>query len=68
MTEVVMLPLSQIDDFENHPFPVVDDKEMDELVESVKRFGVLEATTVIPSEKVPGRRGSSPQTRLFACG
>ena len=55
MTEVVMLPLSQIDDFENHPFPVVDDKEMDELVESVKRFGVLEATTVIPSEKVPGR-------------
>ena len=55
MTEVVMLPLSQIDDFENHPFPVVDDKEMDELVESVKRFGVLESTTVIPSEKVPGR-------------
>lgn len=55
MTEVVMLPLSQIDDFENHPFPVVDDKEMDELVESVKRFGVLEATTVIPSEKAPGR-------------
>ena len=50
MTEVVMLPLSQIDDFENHPFPVVDDK-----VESVKRFGVLEATTVIPSEKAPGR-------------
>ena len=55
MTEVVMLPLSQIDDFENHPFPVVDDKEMDKLVESVKRFGVLEATTVIPSEKAPGR-------------
>ena len=55
MTEVVMLPLSQIDDFENHPFPVADDKEMDELVESVKRFGVLEATTVIPSEKAPGR-------------
>ena len=55
MTEVVMLPLSQIDDFENHPFPVVDDTEMDELVESVKRFGVLEATTVIPSEKAPGR-------------
>lgn len=55
ITEVVMLPLSQIDDFENHPFPVVDDKEMDELVESVKRFGVLEATTVIPSEKAPGR-------------
>ena len=55
MTEVVMLPLSQIDDFENHPFPVEDDKEMDELVESDKRFGVLETTTVIPSEKVPGR-------------
>ena len=55
MTEVVMLPLSQIDDFENHPFPVVDDKEMDKLVESVKSFGVLEATTVIPSEKAPGR-------------
>ena len=32
---VVMLPVEKIDDFEGHPFPVQDDKDMLDLVESM---------------------------------
>ena len=52
---VVMLPVDKIDDFEGHPFPVQDDKDMLDLVESVKKFGVLEPVTVIRSSKDPSR-------------
>ena len=52
---VVMLPVDKIDDFEGHPFPVQDDKDMLDLVESVKKFGVLEPVTVIRSSKDPNR-------------
>ncbi len=53
--KVVLLPIDLIDDFEGHPFPVTDDKEMWDLVASIKQFGVLENATVIPNEKTPGR-------------
>ena len=52
---VVMLPVEKIDDFEGHPFPVQDDKDMLDLVESVRKFGVLEPVTVIRSSKDPDR-------------
>ena len=52
---VVMLPVDKIDDCEGHPFPVQDDKDMLDLVESVRKFGVLEPVTVIRSSKGPGR-------------
>ncbi len=52
---VVMLPVEKIDDFEGHPFPVQDDKDMLDLVESIKKFGVLEPVTVIRSSKDPER-------------
>lgn len=52
---VVMLPVDKIDDFEGHPFPVQDDKDMLDLVESVRKFGVLEPVTVIRSSKDPDR-------------
>ena len=52
---VVMLPVDKIDDFEGHPFPVQDDKDMLDLVESVRKFGVLEPVTVIRSSKAPDR-------------
>lgn len=52
---VVMLPVEKIDDFEGHPFPVQDDKDMLDLVESIKKFGVLEPVTVIRSGKDPER-------------
>ena len=50
-----MLPVDKVDDFEGHPFPVQDDKDMLDLVESVRKFGVLEPVTVIRSSKDPDR-------------
>lgn len=52
---VTLLPLSSIDDFEGHPFPVLDDQDMTDLVASIKQVGILEPTTVIRNAKKPGR-------------
>ena len=37
--------------FENHPFKVVDDEEMEELVESIKESGVLTPVLVRPDDE-----------------
>ena len=37
--------------FENHPFKVVDDEKMDELVESIKANGVLTPVLVRPDDE-----------------
>lgn len=39
--QVVEIPLAKLNTFENHPFKVIDDEKMDELVESIKANGVL---------------------------
>ena len=39
--QIVEIPLSELHTFENHPFRVVDDENMEEMVESVKKYGVL---------------------------
>lgn len=33
--------LSELHPFKNHPFKVIDDEKMDEMVESVKQYGIL---------------------------
>lgn len=53
--KVIIMPIAYIDDFENHPFPVRDDEDMDALVESIKQVGILEPTTIIPNRKETGR-------------
>ena len=35
------IPLDQLHEFKNHPFHVVDDEAMAELVESIKKNGIL---------------------------
>jgi len=47
---VVDLPLSDISDFPNHPFKVRMDAEMQEMAESVKKYGVLVPGLVRPKE------------------
>lgn len=37
--------------FENHPFKVIDDEKMDELVESIKANGVLTPVLVRPDDE-----------------
>lgn len=39
--EIINVPLDELQDFKNHPFKVMDDEKMSELVESIKKNGVL---------------------------
>lgn len=48
-----LLDIDVIDDFENHPFKVLDDIKMDELVESISENGIL--SPVIVRSKLNGR-------------
>ncbi|MEI3502150.1 MAG: ParB/RepB/Spo0J family partition protein [Anaerovoracaceae bacterium] len=47
------LPIDQISDFPNHPYKVKDDQDMMNLVESIRKNGVLTPVTV---RKIPGGR------------
>ena len=47
---VTTMKIADIHKFEGHPFNVKDDKDMWDLVESIKQFGVLEPAVVIPRE------------------
>ena len=63
---VLDIEISQIDDFENHPFKVKDDEEMEKLMESIQTYGVL--TPAIVREKEDGRYEMvSGHRRKHAC-
>jgi len=47
---VTTLKVADIHPFEGHPFNVKDDKDMWDLVDSVKKFGILEPAVVIPRD------------------
>lgn len=64
--EVRKIPVSEVHPFEGHPFRVVDDELMQQTVNSIKQFGVLNPAIVRPApdggyEMVSGHR------RLHAC-
>ena len=44
------IPISEIDDFPNHPYRVTDDEDMDRLVESIKERGIITPATVRQKE------------------
>ena len=65
-SSVISLPIARLKAFENHPYKVMDNEEMNCLVESIKLQGVLNPITVRPMgndeyEIVSGHR------RVFAC-
>ena len=39
--KVIPVPIEKLDDFPNHPFKVNDDKEMENMVETVKQGGII---------------------------
>ena len=41
LSKIRDIPLSQIDEFPDHPFKVLMDEDMQQLVESIKRNGVM---------------------------
>lgn len=53
LPKIYDIPLTEIDDFPNHPFKVREDEDMDQLVESVKSRGVI--TPVTLRQKEDGR-------------
>ena len=46
LSKIRDIPLSEIDEFPDHPFKVLMDDDMEQLVESVKRNGVMTPATV----------------------
>ena len=53
LPKIYDIPLSEIDDFPDHPFHVRNDEDMDQLVESIKERGII--TPVMLRQKVDGR-------------
>ena len=61
-----MLPIKQLKSFQNHPFKIVDNDEMKDLMHSIRDYGVMTPITVYVNknaeyEIVSGHR------RVFAC-
>ena len=50
LEKVVTLTPAEISDFPNHPFKVKQDDDMAEMVESIKKYGVLVPALVRPKE------------------
>ena len=46
LSKIRDIPLSEIDEFPDHPFKVLMDEDMEQLVESIKRNGVVTPATV----------------------
>lgn len=44
------VPISEIDDFPDHPFKVKVDEDMDQLVQSIKERGIITPVTLRPKE------------------
>ena len=66
LSKIRDIPLTEIDDFSDHPFKVRDDEDMAQLVESVKERGVITPATV--REKEDGRYELiSGHRRKIAC-
>ena len=64
--KVMDIPLGEIDDFPDHPFRVVNDEAMQEMVESIKQQGVL--VPAIARKKEDGRYELiSGHRRKMAC-
>ena len=64
--KVFMLPIRQLKSFQNHPFKIVDNEEMKDLMHSIRDYGVMTSITVYVNknaeyEIVSGHR------RVFAC-
>ena len=50
LSKIRDIPLTEIDDFPNHPFKVRDDEDMAQLVESIKERGIITPATVRQKE------------------
>ena len=49
-TKLMNIKLEKLHPFEDHPYKVLDDESMTELVESIKEYGLLNRIIVRPLE------------------
>ena len=66
-TAITDVPLSDLHEFKNHPFRVLDDEKMDEMVESVKTNGILNPGIVRPRMEGGGYELIAGHRRKRAC-
>ena len=58
LSKIRDIPISEIDEFPDHPFKVLMDEDMEQLVESIKRNGVMTPATVrLKEDRVGGDGG-----------
>lgn len=50
LSKIREIPISEIDEFPDHPFKVLMDEDMEQLVDSVRRIGVMTPATVRKKE------------------
>ena len=65
--DIVYIPIRELYDFKDHPFKVLDDKKMMNLVESIKNDGVLVPGIVRPRNGEEGYEIISGHRRKHAC-
>ena len=61
-----MVQIRDIYPFKDHPFKVVDDEKMNELVDSIRANGVLSPVLIRPRKPEPGYEMISGHRRLHA--
>ena len=66
LERVMLLPLSELRPFKNHPFKIQNDEEMERIVESIRKVGVLSPGLARPLED-GGYELVSGHRRLAAC-
>ncbi len=64
--EIIEIKLSELHDFMRHPFRVEDDERMKEMVESIRRYGVL-VPGIVRNRKEGGYEIISGHRRKYAC-
>lgn len=62
------IALNRLHPFKNHPFRVTEDEQMDELVESIRQYGIQEPVLVRPEPKQDGYEIISGHRRCHAAG
>ena len=64
--EIIEIKLPELHDFKRHPFHVEDDERMKEMVESIRRYGVL-VPGIVRHRKEGGYEIISGHRRKYAC-
>lgn len=63
---IVMIKLDELHVFKNHPFRVIEDEDMEDLIESIRQIGIATPIEVRTSKEEPGYEIISGHRRTYA--